>query len=170
MIRGLSHGRVSLSGCSREEPWRASQLSRPRPLLIWRNRLKNSGSAMYDRPQAPSSSNCALSRRERRQWSRSGRAARHWAILTTTLAADVRDAIAGYARRAQTAKIILVDRLLPGTEFIDGQRVAAARLLERKQTTANRGNNLGFPIRHPTFCSPGGKSAIVSGEPSGPMT
>ena len=28
-------------------------------------------------PQAPTSSNCALSRRERRQWSRSGRAARH---------------------------------------------------------------------------------------------
>src|SRR5271166_1054970 len=56
-------------------------------------------------------------------------------------------------RRAQTAKTMLVDRLLPGTEFIDGQRVAAAGLLERKQTTANRGNNLGFPIRHPTFCS-----------------
>ena len=56
-------------------------------------------------------------------------------------------------RCAQTAKTILVDRLLPGTEFIDGQRVAAARILERKQTTANRGNNLGFPTRHPTFCS-----------------
>src|SRR5262249_26802214 len=56
-------------------------------------------------------------------------------------------------RCAPTAKTILVVRLLPGTEFIDGQRVAAARLLERKQTTANRGNNLGFTTRHPTFCS-----------------
>ena len=56
-------------------------------------------------------------------------------------------------RCAQTAKTILVDQLLPGTKFIDGQRVAAARLLERKQTTANRSNNLGFTTRHPTFRS-----------------
>jgi hypothetical protein len=48
-------------------------------------------------PQPPPSSNCALSRRERRQWSRSGRAARYWAILATTLAADVQDDIAGHA-------------------------------------------------------------------------
>ena len=58
-----------------------------------------------------------------------------------------------YTLYAQTAKTILVDRILPGTEFIDRQRVAAARLLKRKQTAANRGNNLGFPMRHPTFCS-----------------
>ena len=57
------------------------------------------------------------------------------------------------ARCAQTAKSKLVDRLLPGTEFIDGQRVAAACLLERKQTTANRGYNLGFATRHPTLRS-----------------
>jgi hypothetical protein len=53
---------------------------------------------------------------------------------------------------AQTAKTILVDRLLPGVEFIDGQRVAATRLFQRKQSNANRGNNHGFPLRYPTFC------------------
>jgi hypothetical protein len=56
------------------------------------------------------------------------------------------------ARHAQTAKTILVDRLLPGVEFIDGQCVAATRLFERKQSNANRGNNHGFPLRYPTFC------------------
>ena len=56
-------------------------------------------------------------------------------------------------RCAQTAKTKLVVRLLPGIEFIDGQRVAPAHFLERKQTTANRDNNLGFTTRHPTFCS-----------------
>jgi hypothetical protein len=57
------------------------------------------------------------------------------------------------ARCAQTTKTIMVDRLLPRAEFVDGQRVPAARLLERKQATANRGNYLGFPMRHPAFCS-----------------
>jgi hypothetical protein len=34
------------------------------------------------------------------------------------------------ARRAQSGKTVLVDRVLPGEEFLDGQRVAAARLFE----------------------------------------
>jgi hypothetical protein len=57
-----------------------------------------------------------------------------------------------YTLYAQTAKTILVDRLLPGAEFIDCQRVAATRLFERKQSNANRGNNHGFPLRYPTLC------------------
>jgi hypothetical protein len=37
------------------------------------------------------------------------------------------------ARRAQAGKAMLVDGILPGQEFLDGQRVATAGFLERKQ-------------------------------------
>jgi hypothetical protein len=47
-------------------------------------------------------------------------------------------------RCAYRTKTVSVERLLPGNELIDAQRVAAARLFKRKQATANRGNNFGF--------------------------
>jgi hypothetical protein len=52
---------------------------------------------------------------------------------------------------------MLVERLLPGLQFIDRQLVAAADLFERNQPTANRGNNLGFAVGHPAFRSWFGK-------------
>jgi hypothetical protein len=35
-------------------------------------------------------------------------------------------------RRAQAGKAVLVDGILPGEEFLDGQRITAARLFERQ--------------------------------------
>ena len=52
---------------------------------------------------------------------------------------------------AQPRKTVLVDRELPGKEFVDRQRVAAAGLLEREQAAANRGNDFGLAADHPPF-------------------
>jgi hypothetical protein len=35
-------------------------------------------------------------------------------------------------RRAQAGEAVLVDGILPGEEFLDGQRITAARLFERQ--------------------------------------
>src|SRR5215468_4666976 len=48
------------------------------------------------------------------------------------------------ARGAQAGKAVLVDRILPGQEFLDRQRVAAASFLERKQAAAHGSNDLGL--------------------------
>jgi hypothetical protein len=53
--------------------------------------------------------------------------------------------------RAQPRKAVLVDRKLPGQEFVDGQRVTAAGLLKGEQTAANRGNNFGLTANNPPF-------------------
>jgi hypothetical protein len=52
---------------------------------------------------------------------------------------------------AQPGKAMLVDRELPGKEFIDGQRVAAACFLKREQAAADGGNNFSLPPDHPPF-------------------
>ena len=52
---------------------------------------------------------------------------------------------------AQSRQTVLVDGKLPGKEFVDGQRVAAASLLEGEQATANCGNDLGFTADNPPF-------------------
>jgi hypothetical protein len=52
---------------------------------------------------------------------------------------------------AQTRKTMLVDGKLPGQEFINGQRVAAAGLLKGEQTAANSGNHFGLPANNPPF-------------------
>jgi hypothetical protein len=52
---------------------------------------------------------------------------------------------------AQSGKAMLVDGKLPGQEFIDGQGVPAAGLLEREQAAANRGNNFGLTANNPPF-------------------
>jgi len=74
------------------------------------------------------------------------------------------------ARGTQTGKAMLVDRELPGQEFIDSQRITAAGFLKREETTANSGDNLGLTSDDPTFGTGRWKSAIVNGLPSGPMT
>ena len=50
---------------------------------------------------------------------------------------------------AQPGKTVLVDGKLPGQEFVDGQRIAAAGFLEGEQTAANRGNDLGLATDDP---------------------
>ena len=48
-------------------------------------------------------------------------------------------------------KAMLIDGKLPGQEFVDGQRVAAAGLLEGEQAAANRGNDFGLTANNPPF-------------------
>jgi hypothetical protein len=52
---------------------------------------------------------------------------------------------------SQPGKTVLIDGKLPGKEFIDGQRVAAARLLKRKQAAADSGNDFGLAANDPPF-------------------
>jgi hypothetical protein len=52
---------------------------------------------------------------------------------------------------AQPRKAVLVDGKLPGKEFVNGQCVAAASLLEGEQATANCGNDFGFTADNPPF-------------------
>src|SRR5262245_39950866 len=54
-------------------------------------------------------------------------------------------------RGAQTGKAMLIDRILPGEEFFDGQCVAAASLLEGEQTAAHSRDNLCLATDHPTL-------------------
>src|SRR6185437_2920896 len=55
------------------------------------------------------------------------------------------------SRGTQSGQAVLVDGELPGKEFIDGQGVAAAGLLQREQAAANRSDNLGLTADHPPF-------------------
>src|SRR5579862_6210191 len=55
------------------------------------------------------------------------------------------------ARRTQTRKAMLVYRVLPGQEFLDGQRVAVARLFERKQAATDRCHDFRLAADYPAF-------------------
>jgi hypothetical protein len=48
---------------------------------------------------------------------------------------------------------VLVDRELPGEEFVDCQRIAAAGFLKRQKATADGGDNFGFAADDPPFGS-----------------
>jgi hypothetical protein len=52
---------------------------------------------------------------------------------------------------AQSRQAMLIDGKLPGQEFIDGQRVAAAGLLKGEQAAADRGNDFGLTANNPPF-------------------
>ena len=52
---------------------------------------------------------------------------------------------------AQPGKAVLVDGKLPGQEFVHGQRVTVAGLLEGEQTAADCGNNFGLTADNPPF-------------------
>ena len=52
---------------------------------------------------------------------------------------------------AQSGKAVLIDGKLPGKEFVDGQRVAAAGFLEGEQAAAHCGNDFGFTADNPPF-------------------
>src|SRR3989442_11710569 len=55
------------------------------------------------------------------------------------------------ARGAQAGQAMLVDRILPGEEFLDRERVAAAGFLERKQPPPHGGNDLGLAPDDPAL-------------------
>jgi hypothetical protein len=57
------------------------------------------------------------------------------------------------ARGAQAGEAMLVDGILPGEEFLDGERVAAAGFFQREQAAAHRGHDLGFATDDPTLCA-----------------
>jgi hypothetical protein len=50
---------------------------------------------------------------------------------------------------AQASQTMLIDRELPGEEFVHGQRVAAAGLLKGKQATANGSDNFSLAANDP---------------------
>ena len=52
---------------------------------------------------------------------------------------------------AQSRQTMLINRKLPGKEFVDGQGVTAAGLFEGKQTAADCGNDFGFTPNNPSF-------------------
>jgi hypothetical protein len=53
----------------------------------------------------------------------------------------------------QSCQTVLVDRELPGEEFVDCQRIAAAGFLKRQKATADGGDNFGFTADDPPFSS-----------------
>lgn len=55
------------------------------------------------------------------------------------------------AGSAQASQAMLVDRELPGQEFIHGQSVAAAGFFKGEKAAAHSGNNLGFAADNPPF-------------------
>src|SRR5580765_3966390 len=55
------------------------------------------------------------------------------------------------ARGAQAGEAMLVDRILPGEEFLHRQRIAAARLFKRQQPATHGGYNLGLASDDPTL-------------------
>jgi hypothetical protein len=53
----------------------------------------------------------------------------------------------------QAGQTVLVDRKLPGEEFIDRQRIAAAGFLKGEKATAHSGDDLSFAADDPPFGS-----------------
>jgi hypothetical protein len=52
---------------------------------------------------------------------------------------------------AKSRQAVLIDGKLPGKELVDGQRVAAAGLLEGEQAAADGGNDFGLAADDPPF-------------------
>jgi hypothetical protein len=53
------------------------------------------------------------------------------------------------ARRSQAGEAVLIDRLLPGGEFIGREHIAAAGLFKRNHALANSVDDLGLATDHP---------------------
>jgi hypothetical protein len=70
-------------------------------------------------------------------------------------------------RGAKAGEPVLLDRELPREEFLGRQGIALACLLKREQAAATTSALRRITHR---LVEGGGKSAIVSGEPSGPIT
>ena len=52
---------------------------------------------------------------------------------------------------AKPRKAMLIDRKLPGKEFVDGQRVPAAGLLEGEKSATDSGDDFGLAADNPAF-------------------
>src|SRR5215510_14425489 len=61
------------------------------------------------------------------------------------------------ARGAQAGQTMLVDRELPGQEFVHGQRVAAAGFLEGEQAASDRRDDFGLAANNPPLGAGRGK-------------
>src|SRR5215510_12022126 len=55
------------------------------------------------------------------------------------------------ARRAQSGKAVLVDRGLPGKEFLDRKRITRAGFLERQKAATDRGNHFRLSADDPAL-------------------
>src|SRR2546421_11228304 len=53
-------------------------------------------------------------------------------------------------RGTQAGKAVAVDRILPGEEFLDGQRVTRTPLFERQKSATNRGHHLRLAADDPS--------------------
>jgi hypothetical protein len=53
----------------------------------------------------------------------------------------------------EACQAMLIDGELPGEEFVDRQRIAAASLFEGKEAATDRRNNFGLAADHPPFGS-----------------
>jgi hypothetical protein len=58
---------------------------------------------------------------------------------------------------AQAGEAVLIDRKLPGQEFVDGQRIAAAGFLEGQQSAADSGHDFRLAANDPSFGTGRGK-------------
>jgi hypothetical protein len=54
-------------------------------------------------------------------------------------------------RRSQAGEAVLIDRPLPGGEFIGREHIAVAGVFKRKHTVANSGDDLGLAMDHPSL-------------------
>src|SRR5262249_53943608 len=55
--------------------------------------------------------------------------------------------------RAQAGEAVAIDRILPGEELFDRQRVPAAGFLEREKSAADGGDDFGLAANHPALRS-----------------
>jgi len=69
------------------------------------------------------------------------------AEIITEKVHQAEDAVAA----VQAGEAVLVDRVLPGEEFFDRQRIATAGLLEGKESAAHGSDNLGLAPDDPTL-------------------
>src|SRR3954454_424853 len=70
----------------------------------------------------------------------------------------------------QPGEAVLVDRLLPAPKLVHRQGVSLAGFFEAQKAAPHRRDHLRFAAHDPGGGGRRGRSAIVSGLPSGPMT
>src|SRR3979411_2494935 len=54
---------------------------------------------------------------------------------------------------AQAGEPMAIDRILPGEEFLDRQRIAAASFFERQQAATHGRDDFGLATDHPALCT-----------------
>ena len=71
---------------------------------------------------------------------------------------------------AQARKTMTINRTLPGEKLLDGQAIAITGFIKAQQAAAHGGNDFRLATDTQRWVSGAGRSAIVSGLPSGPIT